>query len=210
MSAVATLRARADKLADQLQDAEVKAAAALHERAARNDQRRAGFWADATERCTDARHAVLAARKAVVDHAATGDTVAALAAFGEYVARVAEVGVIVGQAQQATRTYEWTERRQVDPTDTARMGKDGLHAPRMEKHDVRVLAAVWNRDHDGPPPSSYQTTYPAGVHGLPPSVEPFDKLLAEGVEGHLASHRQVFLADFLAPLQAELEPEADE
>lgn len=209
MGAVDQLRRQAEKLADQLRDAEAKHTAEQAAIRDRNDERRADFWSDASDRCATARRAVTEARAAVIDKAAEGDTTGALAAYGEYVARAAEAAVVIGQAQNATRTYVWTEARQVDPNDKPRRHKNGYHTPAMERHEVRVLASVWQRTNDTAPPAQYVTEYPPNVNGQPQAVEPFDKLLTLGLERFTDERRRTFAAEYLAPLTASLEPESD-
>lgn len=209
MTALDTLRAKAQKAADALRDAETKAeqeAVAIRER---NADRRAAFWSDASTRCQTARAAAGAARNEVVDLVAAGDLQAALAAYAEYVRRVVEAGAVIGAAQAATAEYVWTETRQVDPDDRASMRGGVLHTPSVEKVERRVLRIDWQRDHMEPP-SQYRTDFPQHVGGQPPKRDGLEKLMAEGLERLEQNHRADYAAGLLAPLRAQLEPEGDQ
>jgi hypothetical protein len=211
VSALDTLRQKAEKAADALRDAETKAAdeaAAIRER---NAQRRTEFWSNAGTRCQEARRAVSAARATVVDSVAAGDMQGALSAYSEYVRRVVEAGVVIGAAQRATGAYVWTETQQVDPDDQPSMIGGVLHRPETEKVERRMLVADWNRlDHIGPPSDAHgpaRPEYPEHVGGHAPDRAGLDKLVTEGLTRLEKEHAAAYTSDLLAPLHASLEAE---
>jgi hypothetical protein len=214
VTALDTLRAKAQKAADALRDAETKAAdeaAAIRDR---NAQRRRDFWSDAGTRCQDARRAAGAARKKVVDLVAAGDMPAALTAYADYVRRVVEAAAVIYAAQTATAEYVWTETRKVDPDDQASMMGGVLHRPETEKVERRMLVADWNRlDHIGPPSGIHgpaRPEHPEHVGGQPPRRDSLDKLMTEGLDRLAQAHSAEFTRALYAPLNAQLEPEDDQ
>jgi hypothetical protein len=213
VSSLDTLRAKAQKAANALRDAEEKAtveAAAIRQR---NADRTAHFWHDAGERCQTARAAAGVARKTVVDLVAAGDIPGALTAYSDYARRVVEAGSVIHAAQQGTAFYEWTEVRKVDPDEKASMRGGIVHRPETEKVQRRMLVADWNRTGElGPPSNTHgaaRPQHPEHVGGQTPQRADLDKLIAEGLEQLERDHRATYASELLAPLRAQLEPEAD-
>lgn len=204
MTVLDTLRSKAERAAAELTKAQDAHAAEQDARAARNRARVAEFWSDAGARCHAAGQALQDARAAVVDSAATGDTLAALTAYGEYVAAVVEYAAIVSMSKAGTATYVHAESR---PTqDATAVGKYAKHGTRREV-EVRTLVADYRANHDGPPPGSYRTVYADGIPqgSVDDKPVPFPELLAEGIARLVTDHRQTFRAEYAATLAASLE-----
>jgi len=201
MSTLETLRARADKLAEQYRAAVSNAEAEQAAKDARNADRTAAFWADAGDRCTRAYAATVEARAAVVDAAAEGDTLAALEAYPAYVRSTVEYIALVNLAQRATRMYVYSEQQQVDPdAPAASKSGDSYNAPRMHTVEVRRPAS------EGQPSGQYRTVYPDGVPmSAPDAAVGFPELLAAGVARLTESHRAAYVAAFTGALSDQLE-----
>lgn len=210
MGTLDKLQAAAVKAQQQLADATAAHHAELQAATARNDERRAAYWSDATDRMPAHTDAQQAARAAVVDALAAGDTVAALAAYGDYVRRHAEAAGFHQVARNGTATYVYTEDVKADPDARAGLREDrqGYTTPTMRRVTRRVPAHVWHRDHDEPPPDGYKLEHPAGLTASTyPDPDPFTSLLAEGTALLHQQHKAAHQAELQAPLAAQLEDE---
>ena len=202
MSTVQKLRDQAAALVARAEKAERDAAQAAADRQARNDERRAAFWADAGDRCTKAQQAARDARSVVVDLVAAGDVCAALAAYLEYVRAVSAAQTVVHLAQSATATYVYRETYLVDGSLNGRAIK------KQASREARMLVDQWHRNDVTPPGSLGRTEHGAGVpRSTMQDPDAFTILLGEGTARLADDHRASFTAELLAPLNAELEPE---